>query len=50
MDMLFEARVSARKFTETSVDSFVTAGGVDKEGFGDADLKMASEHVDKVQK
>jgi SP family general alpha glucoside:H+ symporter-like MFS transporter len=48
MDMLFEAHTSARKFKETSVDSFDTAGHVDeKDGF--EDMKMASEHVDKVE-
>jgi hypothetical protein len=35
MDMLFEARVSARKFRETSVEAFGTAGDVDKEAYGD---------------
>ena len=48
MDMLFDAKVSARKFKETSVDSFVTAAHVDKEGYA-GDYKMAAEHVDKVQ-
>ncbi|KAI4854782.1 sugar porter family MFS transporter, partial [Aureobasidium sp. EXF-8846] len=48
MDMLFEAHTSARKFKETSVDSFVTVEHVDeKDAF--QDMKMASEHVDKVE-
>jgi SP family general alpha glucoside:H+ symporter-like MFS transporter len=49
MDMLFEARTSARKFKETSVDSFVTAGHVGDEKGGFEDMKMASEYVDKVE-
>ena len=48
MDLLFESRVSARKFKETNVDSFVTAAHVGKEEY-EEDVKMASEHVDKVQ-
>lgn len=45
MDMLFDAHVSARKFKQTRVGSFATAGANSEYG---KDVKVASAHVDKV--
>jgi SP family general alpha glucoside:H+ symporter-like MFS transporter len=42
MDMLFDARVSARKFRETSVESFGSVGHFH------GDVKVMSEHVEQI--
>ncbi len=45
MDMLFDAHVSARKFKQTSVGSFASAGASSEYR---GDMKVASAHVDNV--
>jgi len=48
MDMLFEARISARKFRETSVESFGTAAIGDLDSEMGSTTKVALERVEKV--
>jgi hypothetical protein len=48
MDILFEARISARKFRETSVESFGTVGTGHQAGETGSMTKVALEQVEKV--
>jgi hypothetical protein len=48
MDILFEAHISARKFRETSVESFGTAGTGDPDSEKGSTTKIALEQVEKV--
>jgi SP family general alpha glucoside:H+ symporter-like MFS transporter len=48
MDILFEAHISARKFKETSVESFGTAGTGDLDSEKGSTTKIALQQVEKV--
>ena len=48
MDILFEARISARKFRDTSVESFGTLGSGNRGSDNGSTTKVALEQVEKV--
>jgi SP family general alpha glucoside:H+ symporter-like MFS transporter len=48
MDILFEARIGARKFRETSVESFGTVGTGGHNSETGSTTKVALEQVEKV--